>query len=190
MKRFLAGVIVVVVLTAQTAQADRGRVYVSGSLGYGVVADGADIRSETGIDTGWGLIGAVGYDTNRIRFEGEISLRKYKLDEVDVDGLGTLPVDGDLSAFSYMANGFYDFKRRTSPYRPYLGMGFGITRVDVNIDGQGEQGSTEMAFQFMGGVSIGLARRMFLRAGYRLFGYTNNDGNLIHELNLGAGFLF
>ncbi len=190
MKRFLIFVILAVALMANAAQAARGKVYASGGLTFGVLADALDIQSDIGIDSGWGLIAAVGYDMNKIRFEGEISLRNYGIDEINVDGVGTVSVDGDFTALSYMANGYYDFKIRRSPHRPYVGIGFGVTHVDVDLKGLFSTGSTELAYQAMAGVSFRYSRKMFLRAGYRFFGYTDNDGTVVHELNIGAGFMF
>lgn len=190
MKRFLICVILAVVLMANAAQAARGKLYASGSLTFGVLAKALDVQSDIGIDTGLGLIVALGYDMNKFRFEGEITLRNYSFDEIEVDGVGTVSVDGDFFSLSYMVNGYYDFKVRRSPHRPYVGLGIGVTHVDVDLKGLHSEGSTEMAYQVMAGISFRYSRNVFLRAGYRLFGYTDNDGIVVHELNIGAGFMF
>lgn len=190
MWRFLIFVVLAVVLMAQAAQAARGKMYASGSLAFGVLADAKDILSEINFDSGWGFIAALGYDMNGIRFEGEISLRAYDIDKIKIEGIGAIPVEGDFFALSYMANGYYDIKIRRSPFRPYVGIGFGVTHVDVDLKGLYSEGSTELAYQAMLGFAFRYSRKMFLRAGYRFFGYTDNDGTVIHELNIGAGFMF
>ena len=189
MKRFLIFAILAAALMANAAQAARGKLYASGSLTFGVLAKALDVQSDIGIDSGLGLIVALGYDMNKFRFEGEISLRNYSFDEIEIDGVGTTSVDGDFFSLSYMVNGYYDFKVRRSPHRPYVGLGFGVTHVDMDL-GLFSTGSTEMAYQAMAGISFRYSRNMFLRTGYRFFGYTDNDGIVIHELNIGVGFMF
>lgn len=191
MKRFLLLVIFAMVcMTASPVQAARGKKYVAGNLGFGILVDGADVLSEISFDSGWGFIVAAGYDTGKIRLEGEISYRPYDIDKIKVTGVGTIPVEGDFSALSYMANGYYDIKVRRSPLRPYVGLGFGITHVDIEIQGQFSEGSTEMAYQAMLGLGYRVSRKAVLTAGYRFFGYTDNDGNVVHELNIGARYMF
>ena len=176
---------------ASPVQAARGKKYVAGNLAFGVLADAADIISEISFKSGWGLIAALGYDTGKnFRFEGEVSYRAYNIDEIEVGGVGTIHVEGDFSALSYMANGYYDFKAVRRLFRPYVGIGFGITHVDIDLQGLFSEGSTEMAYQAMIGLGYRVSRKAVLTAGYRFFGFTDNDGMVIHELNVGARFMF
>ena len=165
--------------------------YAAGNLGFGILADTEDVISKISFKSGWGLIAALGYDTGKnIRFEGEVSLRTYDIKKIKVGGVGTVPVEGDFSAFSYMANGYYDFTPVRRLFRPYVGIGFGITRVDTELQGLFSKGSTEMAFQAMLGLGYRYSRKTVLTAGYRFFGFTDNDGMVIHELNVGARYMF
>jgi len=103
----------------------------------------AEIKSE--YDIGFGLTGAGGYKfTNGIRVEGEIGYRRNAFDQLSFTndgGLGvawgvgslngfSLDADDEMSALSFMVNGYYDFDLG-SGWMPYVGGGVGLALVDA-----------------------------------------------------------
>jgi opacity protein-like surface antigen len=61
--------------------------------------------------------------------------------------------------------------------------------VDLSGNTGGSSG-TEIGYQLMAGVAFEVSPQAALTAGYRFFGFTDNGGAYVHELNLGARFMF
>ena len=125
-----------------------GGMYVSGSLG---MAANADTMFETPgtkgtVDlTGESLVGdvALGYAfANGIRIEGEIAWIPLEIGDLTYTKFDGAPVDlvnqvaqiaGDASAQSFTVSLFFDFE--AGEWKPYLGVGFGVTNVDLFVKG-------------------------------------------------------
>ena len=131
------------------AQAAEGP-YVSLQGGGSFLSDadnvGGGISIESSFETGYNVSGAAGYSfKNGIRLEGEISYRRNSLDKLTITadggvgvalGVGSLngisaDADGNVSALSFMANAFYDFRLANS-VKPYVGGGIGVARLSIN----------------------------------------------------------
>ena len=109
--------------------------------------------------------------SNGFRLEGEIGHRRNAM-----EGTGSTGVfdEGDVSAWSAMANLFYDFNRG-GRLEPYIGIGVGAARINVNgtdnipppffVDGE----DTVLAYQGLVGFAVGLSERWDLDVGYRYF---------------------
>ena len=188
MKRILIFVIFAAIMMATSEQAAQGKMYIAGNFGFGILTDSDDQGVELSFDPGWGLNGAFGYDMGQYRVEGEIGYRMYDLDEVRIGGV-PIPVDGDVTALTFMANGYYDHDMG-SPLTPYVGFGLGFVDVEFEVTGVGTFSDTEIAYQFMLGAGYDISPTTVLTAGYRFFGFTDNDGAFVHELNIGARFMF
>jgi len=171
------------IMMATSAQAAQGKPYFAGTFGFGILTD-VDVGGiEISFDPGWGVMGAIGYDMGEFRVEGEFGYHTYDVDEVTFGGT-PVPASGDVSALSFKANGYFDIEM-DSPVTPYVGGGLGI----VDLDLSGADGGTEIAYQFMAGLGYEISRTTVLTAGYRFFGFTDNEGAFIHELNLGVRFM-
>jgi opacity protein-like surface antigen len=190
MKRLLMTMMVAAVFMAASAHAaPQGQLYASGNLAFGILTDAEDRGVDISFDPGWGILGALGYDMGQIRVEGEIGYRTFDIDSVSVPGLGVFPVGGDISALSIMANGYYDHDMGTA-LTPYAGFGLGFVDADVDVPGVGSSSGTELAYQLMLGAAYEISPKLALTGGYRFFGFTDNDGAYVHELNIGARFMF
>jgi opacity protein-like surface antigen len=153
--------------------------YVSGQGGLTFLQDADNTAAggtiETSFDTGWALGGSVGYAfANGIRAEAELGYRQNDLDQARIGGLGSADMDGDVSALSFMANGWYDIKTGT-PFTPYLGGGIGFAQVSVNdakIAGVAlaDDDDTVFAYQVGAGVAFAVAPKINLTLDYRFFG--------------------
>ena len=194
MKRFLMfAIIAAVFMVTSPVQAAQGQMYASGNLAFGILTDMEDEGVEISFDPGWGLIAAVGYDLGVYRVEGEIGYRMFDTDEIVVPGVGTFSLDGDVSVLTFMVNGYYDVAMG-GPLTPYMGFGLGLVNADfeATVPGFGtvSESDTEFAYQLMLGAGFEMNPNMVLTAGYRFFGFTDNDGAFSHELNIGARFYF
>jgi outer membrane protein OmpA-like peptidoglycan-associated protein len=109
---------------------------------------------------------------NGFRLEGELGHRFNQLDGPGV--FGHAFDEGDVHAWSAMANLFYDFNRG-GQLEPYIGVGVGAARVNVGctdnippawfVDGE----DTVFAYQGMVGFAVGLGQQWDLDIGYRYF---------------------
>ncbi len=189
MKRFLMTMIVAAVFMATSAQAAKGKLYFAGNVGFGFATDLEEGNVEVSFDPGWNILGALGYDMGQFRVEGEIGYHEVGIDEVTVGGV-PFPVDGDASALTFMANGYYDHEMGNSPLMPYVGLGLGLADTDVEITGVSVGGDVEFAYQFMVGAGYDIAPNVVLTGGYRFLGIADSGAPDIHEFNFGARFMF
>ncbi|TAH36149.1 MAG: porin family protein [Alphaproteobacteria bacterium] len=153
-----------------------------GSLGLSHVtlrdsdfSDGTDsVTVES--DGGYGIMAALGYRfTNNLRAEGEIAYRHNDLDNVE-----GIDLNGDAKAWSFMANGYYDFN--TGGVQPYLGAGIGVARVSQDstftVGGftyDSEGSDTVLAYQAIVGVAVPVATDTNIGVEYRYFGTQNPE---------------
>ena len=148
---------------------------------YGRVDAGYTLDGESDIDESgfgnytlghehdWSQYLGLGYAfSNGFRLEGEIG---HRFNQFDVDDFSSIELsgDGDVHAWSAMANLFYDFNRGGA-IEPYIGVGAGAARVNTTygngfVDGE----DTVFAWQGIVGAAIGLSPRWDLDIGYRYF---------------------
>lgn len=160
--------------------------YASGSL-IGVKLEDADIsysdpfyddNDELSFDTGFGFAAAVGYAVdNGFRVEGEIAGRYNEMDKYSNDYGYVYIDDGYVSAFSLMANAFYNFMPE-STISPFVGAGIGLVGISADFDydddddGDWDDDSefdTVPAYQLAAGVSIAVSEQMTVDVQYRYF---------------------
>ncbi len=120
--------------------------------------EGIDIE----FDTGFGILGALGYDMGQLRLEGEFGYR-----ENDVDRIEIFEVDGEASAVSLMVNGFVDFETQGT-VTPFVGAGIGIANIEVELEGDDED-DTVFAYQLAAGLGLALTEVTTLDLSYRFF---------------------
>lgn len=121
-------------------------------------------------ETDWSQHLGLGYAfSNGFRLEGELG---HRFNQYNADDLNAVSLDdGDVHAWSAMANLFYDFNRG-GRIEPYIGVGVGGVRFNNTIrDGaitMGEE-DTVLGYQGLAGVAIGLTEQLDLDVGYRYF---------------------
>jgi opacity protein-like surface antigen len=155
--------------------------YVSGNIGFAMLSD-SDITDSTtpGLtitmeyDTGLALGGALGYDFNRFRVEGEISYQKNDIDKVSILGF-PFAASGDVSSLAFLINGYFDFVN-DSAFTPYITAGLGYAQIDLNdfnIAGSGEpdysQDDSVFAYQVGLGVGYAVTEKVTIDVKYRYF---------------------
>jgi len=172
--------------TASTAQAADGKLYVSASGGLSLTNDLDLPGFNLSFDPGFNVGGAVGYDMGRFRVEGEI--RYHQVDVDAVNGI-SVPFSADLSALSFMANGYYDVEMANSPLTPYLGVGLGLVSSEISA-GAATTDEEDFGYQFMLGLGFNVAPNAILTAEYRYFGIADSDAPNTHAFIFGARFMF
>jgi OmpA-OmpF porin, OOP family len=150
-----------------------GRIDGGYSLGLGADIDTTALIG-TGADQkdGYVISGAIGYaDESGFRVEGELAHRQNKL-----KASPTLDPGGKLRANSLMLNGFYEFGGSEAKIRPYLGVGAGVARVELNAENNApllpvsiDDKSTSLAYQGMAGVAVKMSDKLAVDVGYRYF---------------------
>jgi opacity protein-like surface antigen len=178
--------VVAAVFMATSAHAANGKLYVSGSAGLSITEDLDLPGINISFDPGYNLGGALGYDMGQIRVEGEIRYHEVEVDSVN--GI-SVPFNADLSALSFMANGYYDHEISNSPITPYIGAGLGLVSSEITA-GAASTDEEDFSYQFMLGVGFDVSPRAVLTAEYRYFGIADSDAPNTHAFIFGARFMF
>jgi len=127
-----AGLTAALALAASAAMAQSaGRISMEAEPGVPVLAGadnaGGGFTFDTGFDSGFTYGGALSFtDPRGLRGELELNYRENEVDEASAINLGPQNANGDVSAFTALANAYYDFETN-SPWRPFVGAGIGIT---------------------------------------------------------------
>ena len=156
--------------------------YARADLGYGF-SGALETPREIGIaptfggagdfDGGWAASVASGRAfASGPRVEGELAYR-----DADVESSVGVAPGAEASAISLLANAFYDFNR-SGQFQPYIGAGIGVVQIDgrsfnnatLVTDLVGfDDTDTNVAYQVLAGVGVGLSERVTLDVGYRYF---------------------
>lgn len=151
----------------------------------------------SGFDTG----GNIGFKSNPMRYEGELTYLDANLKKFNVNGVNQTGIRGYSDAVLAMANIYYDFNGIAPSLQPFLGGGIGYGWVNAKLNSTGPfsiiqyTGSNNVfTYQATAGLTYNLAKNYALNLGYRYIATTNADqlgksfqANLA---NLGATYRF
>jgi len=179
--RILTGILAagLVVSGAAMAQAQSSGWYIGAEGGINFHPD-ADIsgpgvnRSVEFDDIGYGILGQGGYSFGQIRAEAELGWRTVGVENVT----GVTASDGDIDAYSLMANLYYDIPTGTA-FTPYIGAGVGgayVSAEDLRLNNAGlvaDGGDWAFAYQGIAGVAYAINNNLSLKADYRYFATTD-----------------
>jgi len=135
--------------------------YVSGSVGLGMAGDFKEpaLGLSYGVDSGFVVNGAVGYDFDGLRVEGAVG---YQENDYTNDTLGA-------SLLTVMANGYYDFKT-SGKIKPYVMAGLGIAHIKAD-DYPGSPApwldDSYFAWQLGAGIGYEVSANTTIDVGYR-----------------------
>jgi OOP family OmpA-OmpF porin len=157
--------------------------YVSGSGGGTILAKAENKASgffilDSEYDNGWNAGGALGYDFGMIRTELETAYRENNVDKLTTLGIRT-PTKGNVSAWSYLFNVFYDFENSES-FTPYVGFGLGAAKVSFNnvrtaVATFADDEDTVFAYKIALGAAFEVNKVIDLTFDYTFFGTANPD---------------
>jgi opacity protein-like surface antigen len=180
MKRILLASAALTMLGAGSALAQDGSWYVGAGVGANWVSDESvdtifnnDLEFE--FDTGWAVLGDVGYrwyDSN-FRLAVELGYRSNDVETVDRAFGGTMsPVSGDVTQFSAMVNMLFDFPLSEGAVLT-LGGGIGAASADFEATGSGSDiiddgdDGFQLAYQGIAGLAFEVSDNVELFAEYR-----------------------
>lgn len=176
-----------------------GYTYVPGNIGnttqFGLT------RSDTSFQSGFDAGLSLGFKSNPLRYEGELTYLKANLNQFNVNGVRQTNPSGYTNAGLGLANVYYDFPGVAMALQPYLGAGIGYAWVQNKLDSTGPLGATSLsnsnsvfAYQATGGLTYNFAENYALSLGYRYVATTNiaELGQMFqaHIANLGAVYRF
>jgi OOP family OmpA-OmpF porin len=193
----LAGVAVLGLMTATAASADPNGWYGAVDAGFHTMEDGINAESSTTganwnweVNDGWAAFARLGYRFNpNWRLELEGGYRSGDIGTVraisGTQGLcnltpatgGCFSPEGDIESTTLMANLIYDFGSADAPLRPFVGLGVGVNRVNVDAIGNlranrsatmaVDDSSAEFAAQAIAGLAWAVSERASIDLTYR-----------------------
>lgn len=135
---------------------------------YGITRSNANYQS--GFDAG----GNLGFKSNPMRYEGELSYIQANANSFELNHFRQFGVNGYSNAILGMANIYYDFLGITEAIQPFLGLGIGYAGVQVKLNSTAPFGITHynhsnavFAYQATGGLTYNFAENYALSLGYR-----------------------
>jgi OmpA-OmpF porin, OOP family len=184
MKRLLLASAALTILGAGNALADDGSWYIGAGVG-GNWADG-DVSAPTvapfsnfdvEFDTGWAIMGDVGYrwyDSN-FRLAAELAYRSNDIDSI-THGTHTHPAGEDLTQFSLMVNMLFDFPIGEGAVLT-LGGGLGAATAAIEAGTTMTDGDEDLAFAYQGiaGLAFSVSDNVELFGEYRYFANHKQD---------------
>lgn len=140
--------------------------------------DGSGFNDEISFDTGFLIEAAGGYaHTSGFRGELELGYRENDNDELDFEFIGTFDAKGDTSAFTVMANGYYDIDLGVPKFRPYVGFGIGLAVIDTEVRSLGvklvDDSDTVFAYQALAGMAYHFTPNIAATLGYAFLATTD-----------------
>ena len=118
-----------------------------------------DVKTTFESDMSYGLV--FGYDTDKVRLEGEITSREVEVENHILGGDALPGPTGEAESLSIMGNVIYDFNREGA-VQPYVGAGLGWVDAELSQFGVApipdvlDDSDSSFAYQFMVGLGIGL----------------------------------
>ncbi|TLU82435.1 MAG: porin family protein [Chlorobium sp.] len=134
--------------------------YCSSSVGLGMAGDFKEpaLGNVYGVDSGFAINGAVGYDFSGLRAEAAVGYQEN--DFTNEDNLHT-------SLLTVMANGYYDLKTSVG-IKPYVMAGLGIATIKADDSpGVAWLDDTYFAWQLGAGVGYKVSGNVTIDVGYR-----------------------
>jgi opacity protein-like surface antigen len=159
------------------------------------------IRSNATYFSGFDAGGYLGYKSNPMRYEGELSYVNANLKNFTINNVQQTGVSGYNDAILALANVYYDFPNYLNAIQPFLGVGVGYGWVQAKLDSTGPFGRTQyigsnsvVAYQAAGGFIYNFSESYALNLGYRYVAtwHANNLGTIFQAqtANLGAIYRF
>jgi opacity protein-like surface antigen len=138
-------------------------------LGGSSGTPGSAATVATKFDAGPALSATLGYHWGE-HLRPELTLSYASNDVRSIAGSSS--VDGKATSLSLMANAWYDFLEPSARWRPYVGLGLGLTQVsnrNIGIPGGAfaDGDDSVLSYQLGGGVGYALNDRWVVSADYR-----------------------
>jgi opacity protein-like surface antigen len=187
-----------------------GGIYFRGGLFYAnpqsIQVEGQSLYASA-IESSAGLTAALGYKFSMLRLEGELNYMDAKLKDTSLNEVVT---SGDYERLTVFAN--FLVEPPIIPFlKPYIGVGIGLSQIDMDFRSLAQTGSLEQSFstsrknstysmQALAGVRFSVANTVSIYAGYRYLkveglrysegtaDWKAKGGSHIFEAGVGFGF--
>lgn len=158
-------------------------------------------RTNANYQAGYHAGGSIGFKSNPMRYEGEITYMNANINHFRVNNIRQTSVSGYNNNLLAMANVYYDFPVLLEPFQPFAGIGIGYAWVHAILNSQGPSAATQFsgsnsvfAYQATAGVTYNFSEFYALNAGYRYVATIRSDslGKIVQAslVNLGVVFRF
>lgn len=138
------------------------------------ITSGGLTRTDADYKSGFNAGGSIGYKSNPLRYEGQLTYINANLGKFRVNGTRQAGVAGYSNAILALANVYYDIPPILEPIQPYLGVGLGYGWVQAKLKSSGPITATSytgsnsvFAYQATGGLTYNFAENYALNLGYR-----------------------
>lgn len=116
--------------------------------------------------------------SKQVRIEGELGYQKNEVD--DCSGRGCRNASGDLKAYSFLVNGYYDLVRGKKIV-PYLTAGVGVAKVDADINHRAHVDDLGLAYQVGAGLAYHITDNWHIDLKYRYMGTGEIDNYKLYN---------
>ncbi|NTV98058.1 MAG: porin family protein [Chlorobiaceae bacterium] len=177
MKKLILPLLAAGLFAAPSLASAASNPYVSISGGIGMMTNSTydGVADSYEYDSGYLVNGAFGLKSDSFRVEAEIGYHQNDFKYYS---------DYNLTIWSLMANGYYDFSLNDSGITPYIMGGLGIANVNWEYSGVNDD-DTAFAWQVGAGVAFKAAEKTTIDVGYRYF--STADVNLYgYDLSVGS----
>jgi opacity protein-like surface antigen len=150
-------------------------------------------RTNAGYTNGYDAGGSIGFKSNPMRYEGQITYINAHLNKFNLNNIAQTGVSKYNNAVLAMATVYYDFNGISPTFQPFLGMGIGYAWVHAVLNSNGPNGATHysgsnsvFAYQPTAGLTYNFTENYALNIGYR-YVITHNAKELgkVFQANLG-----
>lgn len=131
-------------------------------------------RTDASYHNGFDAGGSIGYKSNPLRYEGELTYLNADLNAFRINSIAQTGLSGYSNSILGMANIYYDFPGITPSIEPYLGVGLGYAWVQAKLNSSGPTDATTFtgsnsvfAYQATAGLTYNFAENYALTLGYR-----------------------
>ncbi len=196
--------LMMLILPGISSGAEKITPYISAQVGGSYLTDaqisdyygGASLDYAPGFTAG--LAGGAKYGMFRV--EGEFGYQINEIDSInsydtEEDGLYTGEGKGDVSAYTFLVNGYADFATGT-PVTPFVTAGMGMAIVQLNNFFGGNYNDEVFAYQIGAGITYAINPKMNVDLKYRYLattdpGFSGVDAEFAsHNLYLGFRYSF
>ncbi len=159
-------------------------------------------RSNANYNAGYDVGGSIGFKSNPMRYEGELTYINANLNTFRINTIPQTGVGGYSDDFLAMANVYYDFPNLLMDIQPFLGVGIGYDWVQARLNSTGpSNGITQFtgsnsvfAYQGIAGLTYNFSESYALNLGYRYIAtkHASNLGRIVQAqlANLGVVYRF
>ena len=181
MKRFLMIMVFAASFMASSTQAANDKIYFPGKAGLSITddLDSSDLNISSSL---------------RHNVDGSFDneMGRFRVGSVEVDEVNgiTSPIDTDLSALTFMPNGYYDIEIANSPITPFIGSGVGLVSSEIDAGTSGSVDEEDLGYQFMSGLGFDVSPTTVLTGEYRFLGIVGSDAHNTHAFVFGARLMF